>query len=468
MQVGDDEKETPIAFTIRSADASDKDLSEKWKESNVLVLQPKAPLKEGVTCKVEIAQGLKAKTGDLGTIEGTEFTFSTMNIFGFEKGSVPEKIQPDEPVAIGFTNPVSYKGLAQNITFSPAVKVPDCYDDYDYETPAPELYLKFNAQTTYTVTISKNLKDMFGNSLPRDETFTFRTTDFTPAVCLTSGTGVVESKSRKQLPVSFMNVSRVKLQMAKVDKNKVISMIDGEAMEYDKEYKPGPSFFAVDKMWKNNAPRNEECYLPIELKEALGSQESGFVFVQLDDLLDPGHNQYHNHCQKAFIQVTNLGITSKFSPENGMVWVTELNSTRPVAGADVELRSDSNKVVWRGKTDEKGIAVTKGRSELGIASGSRWTRTTIWVFASKGKDCAFINSSWGWEISPYSFNLDYDYDNVNKEYKGGALYRERTLQARRPCEGQGGFQRKEARHVDNPFAEEADTESHRFPQCPGI
>jgi len=416
-------KKADVGYDVRTASSADSKLDERWRSDHVLVLTPKAPLTPGYKYRVILSKGLRAKAGELGTDDEAEFTFSVMNSFRLVRSSLPKKHNPDDELELFFTNPVYYKDLVKNITFSPAIKMPDYYTDYDYDTATPELYLKFKAQTEYKVTISKNMKDIFGNSLPNDETFSFRTTDFDPSVCLTTGTGVVESKSRMQLPVSFLNVEKVKLQMAKVDRDRVIPMQLGDAMRYDHKYDPGSGFYTVDRMWENKAPRNEERYLPIELREALGKNESGFVFVQLDNTL--GKRDYERY-QKAFIQVTNLGITAKFSPENGVVWVTELSSTKPVAGADVELRDDSNRVLWRGKTDERGIANTKGRADLGLKKVNRWEKPTIWVFASKDKDCAFINSSWGWGISPYSFDLDYDYDAMDKEYKGD-LYTEKGL-----------------------------------------
>lgn len=413
----------PIDFTVRSGSSKDSSFEEKWRNNNVLVLMPKAPLSPAYKYNVKIPAGLKARAGDLGSYEDAQISFSTMNIFGLVRSSLSKKQDPDSRLEIHFTNPVYYKDLVKNITFSPTIKLPDYYEDNDYETASPELSIKFKAQTEYRVTISKNLKDMFGNALPRDETFTFKTTDFTPSVSLTTGTGVVESLSRRQLPVSFLNVNKVKLQMAKVDRNRVIPMHTGDTFQYNNLYDPGSGFFGVDKMWENKTPRNEECFLPIELNEALGAENSGFVFVQIDRLLGSRDSDRY---QKAFIQVTNLGITAKFSPENGVVWVTELSSTKPVAGADVELRDDTNKVLWKGKTDERGIANTKGRADLGLHREDRWSKPTIWVFASKDKDCAFINSSWGWGISPYSFDLDYDYDPDDKEYKGD-LYSEKGL-----------------------------------------
>ena len=57
------------------------------------------------------------------------------------------------------------------------------------------------------------------------------------------------------------------------------------------------------------------------------------------------------------MQVTNLGITVKDSPQNTLIFVTRLDDGAPVAGAKVSIRTMDNKVFWSGTTDANGIAI---------------------------------------------------------------------------------------------------------------
>ena len=50
------------------------------------------------------------------------------------------------------------------------------------------------------------------------------------------------------------------------------------------------------------------------------------------------------------MQVTNLGITVKDSPQNTLVFVTRLDDAEPVAGARVSIRTPDNAVFWTGVT----------------------------------------------------------------------------------------------------------------------
>src|SRR5262245_2349308 len=57
------------------------------------------------------------------------------------------------------------------------------------------------------------------------------------------------------------------------------------------------------------------------------------------------------------VQVTNLGITVKDSPQNTLVFVTRLDTGAPVSNADVSIIRTDNSTAWSGKTGADGIVV---------------------------------------------------------------------------------------------------------------
>jgi alpha-2-macroglobulin len=420
----------PTEFSVKSA--TEKDIPEKknenyekkWKIENVLMITTAKPLERGWKYRVEIPSGLRGKEGELGSEKEEKFTFSTQNRFAFINKRASSSQNPSDYLYFYFTNPVYMKDLAKNVTFSPAVKIPEYYNDYGYETAEPSLYLKLRPQTQYSVSLSKNLKDIFGNALPKDETFTFKTTDFAPQISMSGGSGIIEAHSKHLLPLSFLNIGEVGLQMALVNKDSIVPMLTGDAMSYGTRYSPGGAFFKVDRKWEVKTPWNEERFLPLDLNQVLGRDDTGIVFVQVDTnrKKDDSLPAY----LKAFVQVTNLGVTGKFSPENNLVWVTTLDTAQPVKDAAVELRDEGNKVVWKGTTNEKGCVETPGWLELGLSKKNRWEKPTIWVIVSSGSDIAFINSSWGWGIDPWVFNIDHSWNTSGKEV-GGSLFTERGL-----------------------------------------
>ncbi|HET9360704.1 MAG TPA: Ig-like domain-containing protein, partial [Vicinamibacterales bacterium] len=102
------------------------------------------------------------------------------------------------------------------------------------------------------------------------------------------------------------------------------------------------------------------------------------------------------------IQVTNLGITVKDSPQNTLVFVTRLDSGDPVAGATVSIVRMDNSTFWRGTTGADGVAMapeTPLRDPANI-----WRRQLDFVVtAEKDGDIAYVGSDWNEGIMPWDF-----------------------------------------------------------------
>jgi alpha-2-macroglobulin len=57
------------------------------------------------------------------------------------------------------------------------------------------------------------------------------------------------------------------------------------------------------------------------------------------------------------LNVTDLGVTAKMSPFGGLVWVTQLSSGKPVAGANVAIRTAKGGDVFAATSDKDGLAI---------------------------------------------------------------------------------------------------------------
>src|SRR5205823_14766261 len=105
------------------------------------------------------------------------------------------------------------------------------------------------------------------------------------------------------------------------------------------------------------APNKIQSY-GIDVSPAL-KNGSGFVWVTVEDGEPIERAAVHSESRRhsSLVQVTNLGLSVKDSPQNTLVLVTRLDNGAPVAGANVSIRTNDNKAFWTGKTDANGIAV---------------------------------------------------------------------------------------------------------------
>jgi uncharacterized protein YfaS (alpha-2-macroglobulin family) len=407
-----------------------------------VLISPRQPLKKGSRYVLHGGAGLRGSEGPLGMSVAFNVRFTTFNeltLLGLRSST----ILPTENVVLQFSNPVSEKEVLRHLTIESVVTTPPG-DGHEYYQSEIALDLSLEADRQYRGTISAGLKDKFGNELAQDAHFEFRTISFRPVIRMTTGEGVLEAYEAHRYPIVFTNIDSVRLKMGKLDVNAIIPTMSSINFSNDYEFgwEDGYFFqssqrgekaeiFNMTKTWYPRCPRNEPTLRPINLDTVLGAAKRGVVMLQVDNLLPANRHRFY----KALVQVTDFGITSKFSPESNLIWVTMLRDVSPVSGASVELRNDANAVLWKGTTNDKGLVKTPGWGALGLKDTSNTmgeeeyeyrSSPHIWVIVTKGDDVAFTSSNWNTGISPWQFDIDAEW-NPQFEPPGGLLFTDRGL-----------------------------------------
>jgi uncharacterized protein YfaS (alpha-2-macroglobulin family) len=100
--------------------------------------------------------------------------------------------------------------------------------------------------------------------------------------------------------------------------------------------------------------------------------------------------------------VTNLAVHFKRGKDNALVWVTALDSGKPVANAEVRVSGCDGKEQWHGKTDGQ------GRALIDQAFISSYCQDANFLFASArlGEDYSFVRSDWNEGIESWRFGVE--------------------------------------------------------------
>ncbi len=433
-----------IAFSIRQLrDDEKKDWPLKnWNNSKTLVLVPAHPLPQEALIEVNIYPNLFAKVGNLGTNLERVLSFNTYNYLSLINYS--EKIPGGYPLSLCFSNPVTHSEVVKNISFSPPLdSIPEHYKQETYSESRVFLYLPFKLNSEYRIRISKNLKDKFGNNLDKDYEFMLKVGDYLPFAEIPERINIVEKYSDLRFPATFVNVDSVYLEMGLVSLENVIPFLNERRVFNVYEKFNSHGLFNVSKLWRVDSYkkyRNKKIRFPIELKEALGEEKSGFVFIQFDNLGQYGDNNSYRYL-KTLCEVNDLGVTWKYSPENNLVWITSLNNTTPLANALVQFRSDKNQVLAQGYTDAKGFVELPGWAELKIPqerqtyeyeseyemeSYTTYYEPKFWITVSRGDDVAVYSNQWNFGIDPWRFDISYNW-NIRSEEYGCYIFTEKGL-----------------------------------------
>lgn len=414
-------KTVDVPFKLRAATAADFDQEQQDPPvAQSLILEPSS-LEGETSYSVKLKEGLMGQQGSQGASKVELITFTTYGPLRLTN-DIKSSDNPEQGYGFHFTNPVKMSDLVANLKIEPAVELPEGYAQDSYEWSDLFLYLDFEPRKTYKLSLSGKLKDAYGNELGKDVELTLTTTDYQPRAGMAEGLGVLEAAGPRVIPLGLRNFKSYHLRLAGIPGSQVQSVVTSDkAFWTSKAYTP-PGGFKVDKDVPVKTPLNEAVDRPVDLKAALGGSRYGYVYYQVQ--VGSASNGWNF---RGLAQVTNLGLTAKFSPENIVVLAASLDGGKPLPKVAVQVRDDNGKVLWKGVTDKEGLVQAPGWAKLGLKATGDWGGPSLWVFANQGKDETFVRSNGFGGISPWMFDqVSYDWDQQKVEY-GAHAFSERGL-----------------------------------------
>ncbi len=187
------------------------------------------------------------------------------------------------------------------------------------------------------------------------------------------GHGVWEKDGGATLPFYARNFRDVRQWAAPIDPGQLMPTL--LALQED-HFQRAPLGEGVSRRLSLTPDRTQSHGL--DLSKALGSGGTGLVWtaVREGDAIPQARRAFGNtdnpQTRASIVQVTNLGITVKDSPQNTLVFVTRLDTGSAVEGANVSIVSVDNKVFWRGRT-------RIGRRRAGAADAAARSRQLVEV-----------------------------------------------------------------------------------------
>ena len=431
-------------FTVRQAIIKDSiDNPEQ-----VVIIKTKEAFGLSAGVSVTVKEGVCGTEGPLQMTSPHYFHFSTFGELKFLGVYDPGNIYPQTGVTLMFSNGVTSRDLLKLLSFTPSMKTREEYYESTYPSEMVYIPLPLLPDSTYYGFIKAGLRDRYGMVLKNDEKFSFKVNSYRPFIRTRTGLGVLEGYESHKFPVTTMNVDSFRIQMGAVNPERIVSLMHKLSWDYynklamEEGILLSPSSmseeakeFTRTKTVATKAKRNTVAVRPFDFDTVIGKNGRGIVFVQVDDM-NKGNNAY----LKTLVQITNFGITAKFSPDSNLIWVTNLKDASPVADASVEIRNDSNVVVWTGTTDEKGLVKTPGwgkfksmlKNHLDYEEENEWwyyeqqRQPRQWVIVKKGNEIAFTSSEWNEGIQPYRFDINYDWNPQPAKFEG-MLFTDRGL-----------------------------------------
>ena len=155
----------------------------------------------------------------------------------------------------------------------------------------------------------------------------------------------------------------------------------------------------------------------LDLAAALKGLNTGLVWAAVEegDPIERARPYGESRVRASVIQVTNLGITVKDSPQNTLVFVTRLDTGAPVAGAKVSIVKLDNQIFWSGTTSADGVAIAP---QTALRDQDEWYEFSFIVTAEKDGDIAYIGSDWNEGVMPWDFGQSFNLSEASPMLRG--------------------------------------------------
>jgi uncharacterized protein YfaS (alpha-2-macroglobulin family) len=430
------------------------------KDKTVVILQARQRFPNKAAVTLIWGKGIQSKSG-IATDQDQTINYRTRKVFeakiSCERESAKAGCIPLTPISVSFSTPISAAQAKQV-----ALVAPDGARRFArVSDPGEKSSLSFNGpfkeSSEYKIELPPKLVDGSGRELSNASRFPMavETGEFPPLAKFSARFGIIEDAD-PVLPVTVRNleaqIAGAQLQLNALNGASSGSSVRDLLTRIEATLWRVPQPKAGDVLsWLNRVANAKRAESVFEGENAGGARQftmpkpngpnafevmgiplkrPGLYIVELKStrlgtvLLGAPKPM---HVPTAAL-VTNLAVHFKQGQANSLVWVTALETGRPVEGADVAIADCRGTELWSGRTDARNLAMVptsdafanlpqcdtnRGDYESDYFSHQvealSGLNRGLLVTASLGEDFSFVHSSWQQGIEAWRFHLPTDY-----------------------------------------------------------
>ena len=356
---------------------------------------PDVSLTKDTAYQLDIGPGIPSIEGPREITTTYNFRFRTYGPFEIEttRCGWSDECRPLTPFSIGFSNPVDTASFDSDMVTDIVKVVPEPAGlRISVSHSSLSIWGQTKANTTYKVTLSRQLTDVFDQTLTGTNEVEFKTGEARP-VLVPFSQPLITTDPFDAIPavsVATQNHQKLKVKVYEVDPSDYDAFLEfrQDLSRENGDQAPPPGRRILDTTITVDGDNESFAETRIELDEELLPAGVGHrvVVVEIDKRLSwfgESDDRWNNRPTTVWVQSTNLGLDTFSDHERHVVWVTDLETGEPVEGAEVRLSVEGQDRTVT--TDANGIAQVREsdanrRSLLGD------------VTATNGTDIAFLHS----------------------------------------------------------------------------
>ena len=355
-----------------------KRLADSALDATWLVLRPERRLPVGERIVVEVGSGAPSAEGPKKTGIIQEFEFYTYGpLLVSESGCgwrefFTQKCSPLSPFHIRFDNPLDERSFSADMV-NVAPDLPGLRTTINGNVLT--IHGRSRGRTTYKVTLNRDIRDRFGQTLGQDKTVSFKVGKAPRKFEIEGGPVVVlDPAGRPELPVYTINQKSLNVQLYAVSPEDWTGfqryMESSHDLAEDKPVSPpGEKMLSLTIPIKGRADELTETRIDLSaaLREGVG---------QVVAVVRPTDGKG----RAVWIQATRIGLDAFVDATDLLGWATSLTDGRPLEGVELTLLPSGEKAI----TPASGLASMKlptesnnmlaARQGRDVAILPQWTR----------------------------------------------------------------------------------------------
>ena len=378
-----------------------------WSEDDRLVtLTPEELLSHSTEYTLKVTNELRGRSGTA-LSNPDDIIFLTTDPLDVqstnpEQGDLLRYFSNYSSVIIYFNNPIKRQKLDDLIQIEPSIYQPKIYTDSDESM----VFISgiYEANTTYTVTISPTLQDRWGKPLGKKTPLIFQTAPASPTLNIPvlqySTNAVFILPEQPSLTAQAANIPSLRIQTGKLGLEQFIELNEQSEL---KTLTEDSAPLTTSRQQALTLPTDRSTFIEIPLTSAGQSLETGLYFINIKT---PGVKLENSYNTRPFLGVSShVNLLMKRSPQQMFIWATNIQTQQPIAGETIALYDNHFNFSGSAVTDNQGVA------RLSLPGYDEKTNYYA-VTGDPGKENFGIGlENWSNGIASWDFNLPSDQYN---------------------------------------------------------
>lgn len=316
----------------------------------------------GKSLTLTVGKGFRSVESEWTTPEDIKQTLTVPSPDEFKITAVTTDYDDDNPIIRIQTSQSLFDAAVQ-----PFVSIQPQPKNFSVEALETGIIVRgaFQPDSAYQLTVSKNLRGLFGGELGSDYVQTVNFGTLVPSIKFTEAKAMyLSTQGSKNIGVKISNVGKIEVIVEKVYENNLLAYNRNGGKTYDGNYDEATGQYNSWEDYMSVDDYGDPVFRKVIDTKAL-PKANGASLLNLDfqDKLT-GKGLYIVRVisteqkwlrDSRMIAVSDIGLIAKMSDDAMFIVAQSLKSAEPIASAEVRIISRHNQVIAKGETNKEGV-----------------------------------------------------------------------------------------------------------------